>query len=117
MSLRDDRADAAFAASKSRPPSSAPRPAVWTRCATLLADLPDRHGACRMVVIVIHLPERRESRLPEVFRPPSVDQRCAKPRTRKPVDGRHPLLCAPPSYHLSIEKDKTRVLAQLRSRR
>lgn len=68
--------------------------------AALLADLPAPWHL--PMVAVIHLPERRESRLPEVFA-----HRLAIPvheaEDKAPVAG-GALYFAPPSYHLSIER-------------
>jgi two-component system chemotaxis response regulator CheB len=70
--------------------------------ATLLADLPQPWHL--PLVAVIHLPERRESRLAEVFA-----QRLTIPvreaEDKAPVTG-GVLYFAPPSYHLSIERTR-----------
>lgn len=70
--------------------------------AMLLADLP---APWRLpLVAVIHLPERRESRLPEVFAHRlSIPVREAEDKA--PVAG-GTLYFAPPSYHLSIERSR-----------
>jgi len=70
--------------------------------ATLLADLP---SPWRLpLVAVIHMPERRESRLPEVFAHRlSIPVREAQDKA--PVAG-GTLYFAPPSYHLSIERSR-----------
>lgn len=68
----------------------------------LLGDLPA--GWRLPVVVVIHLPEGHESRLAEVFRhrlPIPVREAWDKAPV---VDGT--LYFAPPSYHLSIERDR-----------
>lgn len=68
--------------------------------ATLLADLPTPWHL--PLVAVIHMPERRESRLTEVFAHRlSIPVREAEDKA--PVTG-GALYFAPPSYHLSIER-------------
>jgi len=70
--------------------------------ATLLGGLPQPWHL--PLVVVIHLPERRESRLADVFR-----YRLAIPvqeaEDKAPVRG-GTLYFAPPSYHLSIERNR-----------
>lgn len=70
--------------------------------ATLLRDLPQPWRL--PLVAVIHLPQQRESRLADVFR-----QRLAIPvqeaEDKAPV-ARGTLYFAPPSYHLSIERER-----------
>ncbi|MGJ7543120.1 chemotaxis protein CheB [Variovorax sp. LT1R16] len=70
--------------------------------ATLLRDLPQPW--LLPLVVVIHLPQRRDSRLADVFR-----QRLSIPvqeaEDKAPV-ARGTLYFAPPSYHLSIERDR-----------
>lgn len=60
------------------------------------------------VVVVVHLPPRRESLLVEIF-----EKRCAL-RVREPED-KEPLSAgiwfAPPDYHLLIERDRTFALS------
>jgi two-component system chemotaxis response regulator CheB len=60
---------------------------------------------CLPVVVVLHLPEGRQSRLPEIFRHRSAmavreaaDKEAIAPAT---------LYFAPPGYHLSLETDHT----------
>ena len=70
--------------------------------ATLLADLPTPWRL--PLVAVIHMPERRESRLTEVFAHRlSIPVREAEDKA--PVSG-GTLYFAPPSYHLSIERSR-----------
>ena len=70
--------------------------------ATLLADLPTPWRL--PLVAVIHMPERRESRLTEVFAHRlSIPVREAEDKA--PVTG-GTLYFAPPSYHLSIERSR-----------
>ena len=70
--------------------------------ATLLRDLPLPWHL--PLVVVIHLPQRRDSRLADVFR-----QRLPIPvqeaEDKAPVAG-GTLYFAPPSYHLSIERER-----------
>lgn len=69
---------------------------------TLLADLPERWRL--PMVVVLHLPEGHESRLPSVFA-----ERMRMPVTEaqdKALVAPATLYFAPPGYHLSVESDR-----------
>jgi len=69
----------------------------------LLGDLPAGFGPA--LVVVLHLPEGRHSRLAELF-----GNRCRLPAREaadKEAIAPSTLYFAPPSYHLSIETDRT----------
>ena len=69
----------------------------------MLSGLPA--SFCLPVVIVLHLPEGRQSRLPEIFRHRTAMavREAADKETIAPAT----LYFAPPGYHLSLEADHT----------